>query len=102
MIYVVATIELVEGMRDAFLAEQRQLLPLVRAEQGCVEYVPTMDVPLSDPPKTPPRGNCVIMHEKWETLPNLQAHAVAGHMQDFRGKTKHMVVRTRVEVFRPV
>jgi quinol monooxygenase YgiN len=102
MIYVVATIELVDGMRDAFLAEQRHLLPLVRAEQGCVEYVPTMDVPLSDPPKTPPRSNCVIMHEKWETLPHLQAHAVAEHMQDFRGKTKHMVVRTRVEVFRPV
>jgi quinol monooxygenase YgiN len=102
MIYVVATIELVEGMRDAFLAEQRHLLPLVRAEEGCLEYVPTMDVPRSDTPKTPPRANCVIMHEKWDTLPHLQAHAVAGHMQAFRGKTKHMVVRTNVEVFLPL
>jgi len=102
MIYVVATIELVEGMRDAFLAEQRHLLPLVRAEQGCVEYVPTMDVSLSDPHKTPPRTHCIIMHEKWETLANLQAHAVADHMKEFRGKVKNMVVSTKVEVFQPV
>jgi quinol monooxygenase YgiN len=102
MIYVVATIELVEGMRDAFLAEQRNLLPLVRAERGCIEYVPTADVALADPPKTAPRANCIVMHEKWESLPNLQAHAVAGHMKDFRAKTKHMVAGTKVEVFQPV
>ena len=66
MIYVVATIELAEGMRDAFLDVQRDLLPLVRAEAGCIEYVPTVDVPLADPAKTPPRPNCVVMQEKWE------------------------------------
>jgi quinol monooxygenase YgiN len=102
MIYVVATIELVEGMREQFLAEQRNLLPLVRAEEGCVEYVPTADVPLTDPPKTPLRTNCIIMHEKWETLANLQAHAAAPHMKEFRTKTKRMVLGTRVEVFQPV
>jgi quinol monooxygenase YgiN len=102
MIYVVATIELVDGMREAFLTEQRNLLPLVRAEQGCIEYAPTVDLPLTDPPKTPPRANCIIMQEKWETLPTLQAHAVAPHMKDFRTKTKHMVASIKVEVFKPV
>jgi quinol monooxygenase YgiN len=102
MIYVVATIELVEGMREKFLTEQRNLLPLVRAEEGCIEYVPTSDLPLSDPPKTPVRTNSIIMHEKWQTLANLQAHAVAPHMKDFRTKTKGMVLGTKVEVFQPV
>ncbi|MBI3836594.1 MAG: antibiotic biosynthesis monooxygenase [Planctomycetia bacterium] len=102
MIYVVATIELVEGMREKFLAEQRNLLPLVRAEEGCVEYVPTAEVPLVDPPNTPARTNSVVMHEKWKTLANLQAHAVAPHMKEFRAKTKQMVVGTKVEVFQPV
>jgi quinol monooxygenase YgiN len=102
MIYVVATIELVEGMRDQFLAEQRHLLPLVRAEEGCIEYVPTADLPLSDPPKTPPRANVVIMQEKWETLASLKAHAVAPHMNDFRVKSKGMVISTKVEVFQPL
>lgn len=102
MIHVVAVIEVKDGMRDAFLAERRHLLPLVRAEVGCVEYVPSVDVPLSNPPKTPPRANAVIMHEKWETLPNLMAHAVAPHMNDFRTKTRHMVVSTKVEAFETV
>jgi quinol monooxygenase YgiN len=102
MIYVVATIELVEGLREKFLAEQRQLLPLVRAEEGCVEYAPTVEVALADPPKTPLRDNCIIMHEKWKTLPNLQAHAVAPHMREFRTKTKQMVAGIKIEVFQQV
>jgi quinol monooxygenase YgiN len=102
MIYVVATIELVEGMRESFLAEQRHLLPLVRAEEGCIEYVPSVDLPLTDPPKSPPRANVIVMQEKWETLANLQAHAVAPHMKEFRTKTKQMVVSTKVEVFKPL
>jgi quinol monooxygenase YgiN len=102
MIYVVATIELAEGTREAFVAEQRKLLPLVRAEAGCIEYVPTVDVAVGDPPKTALRVNCIVMQEKWETLANLQAHAVAPHMKDFRAKTKHMIVSTKVEVFEPI
>ena len=102
MIYVVATIELVEGTREQFLAEQKNLLPLVRAEAGCIEYMPTVDQPLGDPPKTAPRANVVVMQEKWETLAHLQAHAVAPHMKDFRGKTKQMVTGTKVEVFKPI
>lgn len=99
MIYVVATIELAEGNREEFLALQRSLLPLVRAEAGCVEYVPSVDVALSDPPKTPPRANVVMMHEKWETLDALRAHLTAPHMQDFRGKVKGLVLGTKVQVF---
>ena len=102
MIYVVATIELVAGMRELFLKEQQALLPLVRAEQGCLEYVPTTDLPLTDPPQTPVRGNTIVMQEKWETLADLRSHAVAPHMKEFRAKTKQMVVSTKVEVFQPV
>ena len=99
MIYVVATIELAEGKRDEFLAAQRRLLPLVRAEAGCLEYTPSVDVSLSDPPKVPPRANVVVMHEKWETLAALRAHLTAPHMQEFRGTVKGLVVGTKVEVF---
>ena len=54
-----------------------------------------------DPPKIPLRTDCITMHEKWETLEDLQAHAVAPHMKAFRVATKNMVRSTRVEVFRP-
>ena len=101
MIYVVATIELNEGMRDQFLAEQKHLLPLVRAEAGCIEYTPSVDRPV-DPAKTPPRADTITMQEKWQTLDHLKAHSVAPHMSDFRPKTKHMITSVKVEVFESV
>ncbi len=101
MIYVVAAIELVEGKRQEFLAVQRELLPLVRAEAGCIEYQPTVDVAMSDNPKTPPRANCIIMQEKWESLDHLKAHSVAPHMNDFRAKTKGLVSGVKIDVFKP-
>ena len=99
MIYVVATIELADGMREPFLTAQRKLLPLVRAEAGCVEYAPSVEVSLADPAKTPPRTNCIFMQEKWESLPRLRAHLTAEHMKDFREKVQSMVAGVKVEVF---
>ena len=99
MIYVFATIELAEGMRDQFLAAQRELLPLVRAEAGCLAYTPTVEVPSSDPAKAAPRTHCVFMHEQWESLQHLRSHSTAEHMKDFREKVQTMVVGVKVEVF---
>ena len=99
MIYVVATIELAEGTTERFLEVQRELLPLVRAEAGCVEYTPTVEVPLADPAETPPRTNCIIMQEKWESLPALRAHLTAPHMKAFREKVQDLVQGVKVEVF---
>jgi quinol monooxygenase YgiN len=93
---------LAEGMRDDFLALQRDLLPLVRDEAGCVAYTPSVDVPLAEPAKTPPRSNCIIMHEQWESLPALKAHLTAPHMGDFRNKVQNMVKNVKVEVFESV
>jgi quinol monooxygenase YgiN len=101
LIYVFATIELNDGMRDQFLAEQKHLLPLVRAEAGCVEYTPSVDCPV-DPAKTPPRADTVVMHEKWQSMEHLKAHFVAPHMNDFRPKTRHMIKSVKVEVFESV
>ena len=43
MIVVLASIELNGGKREEFLAEFRRLVPLVRAEKGCIEYFPSVD-----------------------------------------------------------
>ena len=45
MIHVIATIEVREGRRDEFLKEFHRIVPLVRQEQGCLEYGPAVDVP---------------------------------------------------------
>ncbi len=101
MIYVVATIEVVPGERPAFLAVQKHLLPLVRAEKGCVEYAPSVEIATKFG-SGPLRDNVVMMYEKWETLDDLNAHSVAPHMADFRTKAGHLIKNIKVEVFEGV
>ena len=44
MIHVIAEIEIREGTREAFLKEFRRIVPIVRDEDGCIEYGPATDV----------------------------------------------------------
>jgi quinol monooxygenase YgiN len=43
MIRVVAIITAQPGRREELLTAFRALVPLVHAEQGCIEYQPTID-----------------------------------------------------------
>ncbi len=44
MIHVVATITVRPGCREQYLDAFRQLIPAVKAEAGCREYLPTLDI----------------------------------------------------------
>ena len=44
MIHVLATIEVAPGRREEFLAAFQELVPDVRAEKGCLEYGPAIDL----------------------------------------------------------
>lgn len=102
MIHVIATVEVAPGKRDAFLAEFARLVPLVRAEAGCVEYGPAVDVPTEIAAQGPERPDVVTVVEKWESLDALRAHLVAPHMQEYRGRVKDLVVQVGLRVLRPV
>jgi len=102
MIYVIATVEVVEGKREALLEEMHRLVPKVRAERGCLEYGPTLDVKTNIPVQIPVRDQVITIVEKWEDLPALQAHLVAPHMLEYRAKVKDLVVRTSLQVLQPV
>lgn len=101
MIHVIATIEVVPGMREAFLAEFRRIVPPVRAEAGCIEYGPTIDLPTPFPAQVPLRENTVTIVEKWESLAALQAHMSAPHMLEYRGRVKEMVTAVKLQVLQP-
>jgi quinol monooxygenase YgiN len=101
MIHVIAAIELVPGQRDAFLNEFRDLVPKVRAEAGCLEYGPTVDVTTGIAAQLPPRADVVIVVEKWRDLPALQAHLVAPHMQEYRPRVKNLVRSTTLQILEP-
>jgi quinol monooxygenase YgiN len=101
MIHVIATVEVSPGRREAFLAEFRRLVPLVRAEAGCLEYGPAVDVASGLPAQGPPRDDVVTILERWEGLGALRAHLAAPHMQEYRGRVKDLVRHVRLQVLEP-
>jgi len=101
LIYVIATIELVEGKRSDFLKRVQRLVPKVRAEKGCLEYGPAVDVPTGFKVQIPIRENVVTMMEKWEDLKSLETHLSQPHMQEYREDVKGMVVGTKLQVLQP-
>jgi quinol monooxygenase YgiN len=101
MIFVIATIEVKPGKRDAFLAEFHNNMPNVLAERGCIEYGPTVDVKSDLKMQMPLRENVVTIVEKWESLPALHAHIVAPHMATYRERVKDYVVGVTLQVLEP-
>jgi quinol monooxygenase YgiN len=99
MIHVLATIEIVEGKREAFLNEFRRIIKIVRDEDGCIEYGPAVD--LETDVSEPPRENIVTVIEKWATVPALQAHLKAPHMDRYREMVRDMVVSIKIQVLKP-
>jgi len=102
MIHVIATIEVNDGQREAFLKEFRAVVPKVRAEIGCLEYGPTIDAASGIAAQGPPRANVVTVVEKWSDLAALKAHLVAAHMEEYRPKVKHLVRSTALQILEPV
>ena len=76
MICVIATIKAKAGQRNALLACIEDNLSNVHAEIGCLEYQPMVDTESSLGAQQLDE-NIVTMVEKWETMSNLNAHAVA-------------------------
>jgi quinol monooxygenase YgiN len=101
MIHVIATIELVEGKRAAFLEEFHILVPLVHAEAGCLEYGPTIDVATGIGAQGGVRDNVVTVVEKWADLDALRAHLVAPHMLAYRPRVKDLVKQTALQILEP-
>jgi quinol monooxygenase YgiN len=101
MIYVIATINLNPGIRAAFLTEFTKLTPLVRAEDGCIEYQATIDVQSTSPMQIPLRNDAVTVVEKWASLDALYAHSTAPHMADYRVRVKDFVKSVQLQIVEP-
>lgn len=102
MIHVIATIEVAEGKREAFLAEFHRLMPLVHAEAGCLDYGPTADVRTDIAAQVPFRSNTITIVERWANLESLKSHLTAPHMLEYRGRVKDLVARVQLHVLEPV
>ena len=69
MIHVIAVITLKPGSREQFLREFHALMPSVHAEDGCIEYGPTVDAetPIAAQiPRRPDVVTNVLPGDAWE------------------------------------
>jgi quinol monooxygenase YgiN len=74
-------------------------MPNVIRERGCIEYVPTIDVPSGLPAQTCD-GNVVTIIEKWHTLEDLKKHLSSPHMLAYREKVKDHVENVSLKILR--
>lgn len=101
MVHVIATIEVAVGRRSDLLAEFAKLVPLVRAEVGCIEYTATVDVPTTIPVQVAPRPDVMVVVEKWASLDALYAHLQAPHMLEYRQRAAGMVGKVSLQILQP-
>ena len=101
MIHVVAAITTTAEGRDQLIAAFKQLIPLVRAEQGCLEYDTAVDLATGLPTQAPVRHDVLMVVEKWESLDALKAHLDAPHMVAFREANAHLLKGLSLQVLAP-
>jgi quinol monooxygenase YgiN len=102
MIHVIATVRTAAGRRDDFLAAFREIVPLVRAETGCLEYGPAVDLETPIGGQPPIREDAVTVVEKWASVAALQDHLAAPHMLEYREKVKDLVAGLEIRVLEPM
>jgi quinol monooxygenase YgiN len=100
LVYVIATLELAPGKRSAFLAEFAKVVPLVHAEQGCIEYVPAIDADTDIPSQHRMGPDRVTIVERWASVDALRAHDTAPHMQAYRGRVKDYVRGKEIRILK--
>ena len=98
MIHVIAVITAKPGQRSTILEAFHANIPAVHAEQGCIEYVPVIDVPGPGAMQTQLGQDTFMVIEKWESLEALQAHAQSPHMAAYGAKTGDLVASRAVHV----
>lgn len=101
MIHVIATIALADGTRDCFLEAFNQVVPPVRAEDGCLAYGAAVDLASGLPAQPPLRPDTVVVVEVWRDLDALRAHLVAPHMTAYRVQVKPYVQGLSLQVLEP-
>lgn len=101
MIHVIATIRTVAGRRADFLTAFRRLVPQVRAESGCLEYGPALDIENAIDGQPDVRPDVVTVMEKWLDLASLRNHLTALHMLQFRESAKDLVAAVEIRVLEP-
>ncbi|HBH86783.1 MAG TPA: antibiotic biosynthesis monooxygenase [Syntrophaceae bacterium] len=102
MIYVIATVEIIEGKRGEYLRELKKVIPDVRAETGCLEYGPAGDIATDIPVQAPVNEHVVTIIERWTDIQALKDHLQSPHMKTYREATKSVIRGLGVRILKPL
>ena len=97
MVRVIASIHVKEGQLDKFIGIFKSNVPDVLKEEGCIEYVPNIDLPTGFP-RQELNSSVVTIIEKWRSLEDLQAHLSSPHMVAYQKKVKDLVDRVSLKI----
>lgn len=97
MINVIASIHVKDGSLPEFLVIFKSNIPNVLKEEGCIEYIPTIDLPTGLPPQELDK-NVVTIIEKWRRLEDLLAHLSAPHMLAYKERVKDLVDKVSLKI----
>ncbi|HET8769421.1 MAG TPA: putative quinol monooxygenase [Gemmatimonadaceae bacterium] len=100
MVHVVAELSFAPESREAFLGAFRRLEPLVRAEDGCIEYRGALEVRTGIAAQSAPRDGVLLVIEKWASEAALAAHLDAPHMGVFANETSGMMTGRTIRIAR--
>ena len=100
-IHVVAIITAKTGMREKILEAFHQNLSTVQKEQGCIEYIATIDANDAGALQTKFGDDTFLVVEKWESLGALKDHAASPHMATYAQKTKDLIENRIIHVLSP-
>lgn len=102
MIHLLAYFTAKPGHRDAILREFAKIVPLVRAEKGCIQYEAAVDTPgLGGEPKKLGPDSFVVV-EQWASVADLEVHAEAPHTRAFFDSVQPIVANQTVHLLTPV
>lgn len=103
MIHVVATLTTHPGRRAELLERFLGILPLVHAEQGCIEYRPVVDRHAGlDGARSEAGADTFLVIEKWASLEALDAHAATPHMRKYNAEAAELVASRIIHVLQDV
>jgi len=101
MIYVIATVELKPECRAAYLEVLLGNVAAVKAEKGCLEYAPTIDVQTDIAMQETYNDNVVTIIEAWDDIAALKNHFNEPHMLAYREKVKDLIQKVTIQVLQP-
>ena len=100
-VHVLAIITAKPGRRAEVLAVFQANVPNVHAEDGCIEYVATVDAADAPSSQTSFGEDTFVVVEKWASMDALKAHGAAPHMAAYAARTKDLIANRVIRVLSP-